>query len=99
MLLKNIPYFHCLLEVERYWAQSISTRDACIKSLTAEEMDLVAELARWVWEKRFFTIGWGPFIGGKILEEIVKCATPAKINFPVAMFSAHDYTILSLLSA
>lgn len=108
-LLGNMPYFHCLLEVEHFWNRNDSTNDSderdertvkdkLISLLTTEEVERVQELARWVWETRFFALGWGPHNGGRLLEELVNCATN-EIEWPIAMWSCHDYTLLSFIAA
>jgi len=66
-------------------------------NMTSDEMEKIEELARWVWNKRFFIPEYGHIIGGNILREItLDCSSD---DFQFEVFSSHDYTILALLSA
>ena len=59
------------------------------------DIDNVEELARWVWQNRFHTSGWGPVIGGRLLCDLVlNMATSLRIEFILLLVSV--LTILFL---
>jgi hypothetical protein len=91
--LLNMSYFKEILDSEMYFENKKFLNNI----LTEEEIIHIHELAQWVWEKRFFMPGFGEILGGKLLREIMKDCDNDNIKF--CIYSAHDYTILSLLAA
>mmetsp|Transcript_8696 Transcript_8696/g.9924 ORF Transcript_8696/g.9924 Transcript_8696/m.9924 type:complete len:125 (+) Transcript_8696:456-830(+) len=53
------------------------------------------ELARWCWNKRFFTLPVSSTLAKPLLDTIFKTSTITDF----ALYSAHDYTILALLAS
>ena len=41
-------------------------------ALSSEEIEGVEEMARWVWQRRFHTSGWGAVIGGTLLADLLR---------------------------
>jgi hypothetical protein len=109
--LHQASYLYCLLEVERYWPQQDSVRDAILQGLSSElERMRLSHCARWAWDKRFFQcpracqIG----LGGKLAAEMLRCALrlpnperkwlgKEEEQQQISVFSGHDYSILSVI--
>jgi len=91
--LSEMTYFKEIIECERYF----DGKTAMVGKITQDEEQKVEELARWVWGRRFFIPGFGEIIGGKLLTEIIEELGNDTSQF--AVYSAHDYSILSLCAA
>jgi len=91
--LSEMTYFKEIIECERYF----DGKTAMVSKITEEEEEKIEELARWVWGRRFFIPGFGEIIGGKLLTEIIEELGNNESQF--AVYSAHDYSILSLCAA
>ena len=86
-------YLHALREVETFWPNDASTRDAFCKAMPSENQGAVTSLALWVWEQRFLHSGFCGEMGGRMSVDIVESAlnTDRSLN----IFSGHDYTKFS----
>jgi len=92
--LSMMTYFKELMDCEKFYPFK---RDELSSKLSKEEMKKIDELSHWVWEQRFFVPHFGPRIGGKLLKEIVHDLAVGE-HF-VSVYSAHDYSLLAILSA
>jgi len=90
----TITYFKEIVDCE---LNSEGQKLAIIGVLTKRDLEEIDELSHWVWSKRFFMSEYAESLGGRLLDELVKDFTDPKSKFSV--YSAHDYTILSLLAA
>ena len=83
-------YVHLMAEVEHYAGGGALTR-----ALSAEEVALVDEHARWVWERRFQgAADFAEAIGGRLWA---LAATPPPAP-TLRVFSGHDYSVLCALA-
>ena len=73
-LLRWMCYFHCMIEAERFWPTTATAgeRGKLRSALSSEEIEGVEEMARWVWQRRFHTSGWGAVIGGTLLADLLR---------------------------
>jgi len=91
--LSNMTYLKELIDCEEFEGK----KKAIISVVSDEDKKKTDELAHWVWGKRFFMPEFGKTLGGTLLAEIVQDLASDSSKF--SLYSAHDYTILSVLAA
>lgn len=63
-----------------------------------DKLSTIESLACWVWEKRFLKTEYSINLGGKLAIDIFQRIVDSNY-YRVAVYSGHDYTLLSLLAA
>jgi len=76
---------------------SMEGKTAFTSHLNKYEREKLFSYSFWVWNKLLFFDGMGPIIGGTLFSELVRDMASDESNFSV--YSAHDETILAVLSA
>ena len=92
-------YVSCLEAVEAYWPQEEGQRTALTEFLSLidpRDMEELRKISLWIWEKRFLDNDVYPLFGGLLTAEILERCLDESLRLNV--YSAHDYTVLSVLS-
>lgn len=95
----SATYVSCLIAVEAYWNQDEGQRTATTESVAKMNPNDIIELHKlslWVWQKRFLDCDAYPLFGGLLTAEILERCLNGETRINV--YSAHDYTVLSVLS-
>ena len=91
--LYRMTYFVEVMECEEHLAES-ETRSNLRSKISKRDRAKIEELAIWVWNYRFFRMGESRSLGRGMYERVLENAVENEMN----LFSAHDYTILVILS-
>lgn len=91
--LYRMAYFVEVMECEEHLADTES-RSNLRNKISKKDRAKIEELAMWVWNYRFFRMGESRTLGKRLYERILASAAENELN----LFSAHDYSILVLLS-
>ena len=96
----STTYISCLIAVEAYWPKENDKRCAIteiVSTLNPEDVSQIKSLSLWVWQQRFIDCDEYPLFGGRLTSEMLeRCLDD---SYRVNVYSAHDYTVLSALSA
>mmetsp|Transcript_125 Transcript_125/g.201 ORF Transcript_125/g.201 Transcript_125/m.201 type:complete len:325 (+) Transcript_125:145-1119(+) len=93
--LDSCTYLKELEECEHFFTNP--ERSALREAFLPEARKEIAELARWSWDQRFFRHTASADLGKPLLKVIESRADASPDD--VFVYSAHDYTIMSLLNA
>ena len=90
----RMTFFYEILECEDHWQQD-DKKSSFSAQINGADAKKIRELAKWVWNYQYFELEAGRKLGNALLKEILDNAKEHKLTF----VSAHDFTILILLSS
>ena len=90
----RMTFFYEILECEAHWQAGDTRRSKFAQQVHATDVLKIRELARWVWNYQYFDLEPGRMLAGKLVKTLVENAREKDMMF----ISAHDFTILVLLS-
>ena len=89
----RMTFFYEILECESHWKEN-SRKSSFTGQVIAEDVKKIRELANWVWNYQYFVLPEGRKLGQAVVDEILENAAESDFT----LVSAHDFTILVLLS-
>ncbi|CAK9040655.1 Prostatic acid phosphatase [Durusdinium trenchii] len=95
--LNVLTYYEEILECEAFWPGE--GRDVLQSGNSAAVKEEIGDLARWCWNERFFRLPRARKLAAPLLGAIREMLAQDTAQDSLAIHSAHDYTIMSLLAA